>query len=103
MAKHRVNWHLHRGDKEHHEGDIIHMDAESAEPLVKMGVLTPMDEDEETAPEVGTLSPSQLAKANKETLAQYAKQHYGVELDATEMTRDAMLAAIAEAQAKGGE
>jgi hypothetical protein len=103
MAKHKVNWHLHMGKDEYREGDHVHMDAESAAPLVAMGVITPVDEEEESAPEVATLSPSQLAKANKDTLTSYAKQHYGVELNATEMTRDEMLAAIAAEAAKGGE
>jgi hypothetical protein len=101
MAKHKVNWHLHMGKTEHHAGDEIEMGAESAAPLIGMGVLTPMAT-EESAP-VEDMSPSQIAKANKEQLAQYAKQRYGVDLNSTEMTKDAMLAAIAEAQAKGGE
>jgi len=102
MAKHTVNWHLHTGKTEHRAGDVIEMDAESAAPLVGMGVLSPLAK-EESAP-VDDMSPSQIAKANKEQLAQYAKQRYGVDLNPTEMTKDAMLAAIAErAAAEVGE
>lgn len=102
MAKHKVNWHLHTGKDEYRAGDEIEMDAESAAPLVGMGVLSPLAK-EESAP-VDDMSPSQIAKANKEQLAQYAKQRYGVDLSPTDMTKDAMLAAIAErAASKGGE
>lgn len=93
MAKHKVNWHLDMGKDKFHGGDVIELDAKEAAPLVGFGVLTPLSEDESA--EVEDMSSAQLAKVNKEQLAQYAKQRYGVALNSTEMTRDAMLAAIA--------
>ena len=94
MAKHKVNWHLHMGKTEHHAGDEIDLSAEQAAPLVGFGVLTPVVEDEVT-PQAEDMSPSQLGKLTKDQLADYAKRRYGVELNSSDMTKDAMLAAIA--------
>jgi hypothetical protein len=94
MAKHKVNWHLHMGKTEHHAGDEIDLPAEQAAPLVGFGVLTPLGEDEVT-PQVEDFSPSQLAKMSKDQLAVYAKAKYSTVLNPADMTKDAMLAALA--------
>jgi hypothetical protein len=94
MAKYKVNWHLHLGKTEHHTGDEIKLPAEQAAPLVGFGVLTPVAENEVT-PQVEDLSPSQLAKSSKEQLSIYAKTKYRVDLNPADMTKDAMLAALA--------
>ncbi len=94
MAKYKVNWHLHLGTKEPRAGDVIVLPADQAAPLVGFGVLTPMGEDEVT-PQVEDLLPSQLAKSSKEQLSIYAKAKYSADLNPADMTKDAMLAAIA--------
>ncbi len=95
-TKHKVNWHLDMGKKQHHCGDVIDLDKDLADQLVPLGVVTPLEEDAQPETPVDDLSPAQLAKLNKEGLADYAKQRFGLELSASELTKDAMLAAIAE-------
>jgi hypothetical protein len=96
MAKHRVNWHLHRGKAEHHAGDVVDLDAATAEELLKLGVVTPLEEATPSAPPISeTLAPEKLAKLNKTQLAEYAKAKFGKDLDTAALTKDALLAEIA--------
>jgi hypothetical protein len=94
MAKHRVNWHLDMGKKQHREGDEVELNDEQSATLTKLGVVTKLEEDEESS-EAGSLTPSQLSKLNKDELAKYAKDTFGAELNPADQTKDAMLAAIA--------
>lgn len=95
MAMHKVNWNL-SGVKPHmlRPGDKVELDTEQAAPLVSCGVLTPLDEGEDSA-EVEDLSAAQLRTMTKDQIAAYARTRFGVELKPTESTKDAMLAAVA--------
>lgn len=119
-TKYKVNWNLDFGKKQYREGDQISGDAipvAQLPVLLKCGVITPIDGDGadlepaqpptgDTPPAdkpTGVIDPAELAKCSKAMLADYAKEQYGLSLKPADMTKDALLAQIAEAAAKAAK
>jgi hypothetical protein len=106
MAKFRVNWNLDLGKKKlYREGDVIIVPEEHVEALLKSGVITAADAESTDPQEPGKsdagaqlaeIAAAQIARLTKDQLADLAKQQFGVELNPADLTKGAMLAAIAE-------
>jgi hypothetical protein len=103
--KHRVNWKLDMGTAVHKEGDEVEIPAKHVDTLEKLGVITPLPEASgaKATGETDELTPAQLAKLSKPAIAAYAAAKYGEKLDETQMTKDALLAAVAELATKAAK
>lgn len=109
-TKYKVNWNLDFGKKQYREGTEIResdIPADQVDVLLKCGVISPIGPDDsqeqvgaDAAATLGKLAAEEIAKLTKANLADMAKYQFDTELDPAAMTKDAMLAAIAELASK---